>query len=355
MESLLTALARRGPDGSGVLGMFALLVWDRHRGVVLAARDPLGIKPLYWRYVTAGLPAGLGQRAPVLAFASTMGALTGLPGDDPPRPFPAGCTAVFPVAVPGPVAPQAYYRLPSNRLPSNPTEDRTAADASEALVAVGEALERAVRRRLVADVPMGVFLSGGLDSSLVLTGEGADEVFAGYESLAPLSGKPLKAELCRLLADLQGSNLQRVDRMTMAWGLEARVPFLDVELLERAFSLDPSLLRGPAGEVKWPLRRLAAGLLPAEAVRAPKDKFSQGTGVARVLAAAAAAAVGEKEWEWARRDWRLPPAARASREAYWYYRCFRAAFGEAAEGIPVTLSRSVVALSLKHNSHPTRQ
>eukprot|EP00746_Dinoflagellata_sp_MGD_P091290 gnl/MRDRNA2_/MRDRNA2_36180_c0_seq1.p1 gnl/MRDRNA2_/MRDRNA2_36180_c0~~gnl/MRDRNA2_/MRDRNA2_36180_c0_seq1.p1 ORF type:complete len:621 (-),score=108.20 gnl/MRDRNA2_/MRDRNA2_36180_c0_seq1:2-1864(-) len=77
---------------------------------------------------------------------------------------------------------------------------------------------------------------------MVITGEGADEPFCGYQYFkdAP-DAQALQDESRRIFKHLQNVNLQRADRMTMAHGLEARVPFLDVEFTELAMSVDPCL------------------------------------------------------------------------------------------------------------------
>jgi len=77
---------------------------------------------------------------------------------------------------------------------------------------------------------------------MVITGEGADEAFCGYQYFkdAP-NAQALQDESRRIFNHLQNVNLQRADRMTMAHGLEARVPFLDVEFTELAMSINPTL------------------------------------------------------------------------------------------------------------------
>ena len=74
---------------------------------------------------------------------------------------------------------------------------------------------------------------------VVLTGEGADELFAGYEYLCDFDdAESLQAELIRTVEGLHNLNLQRCDRVTMAHGLEARVPFLDRQVI--AYALRPA-------------------------------------------------------------------------------------------------------------------
>ena len=83
---------------------------------------------------------------------------------------------------------------------------------------------------------------------VVLTGEGADELFAGYEYLRGLDDAvELHDEIVRTVESLHNLNLQRCDRVTMAHGLEARVPFLDREVI--AFAL-----RVPPEHGSWPSR-----------------------------------------------------------------------------------------------------
>jgi asparagine synthase (glutamine-hydrolysing) len=153
-------------------GMYAFALWDARKGRVLLARDRLGKKPLYYRQV--------GSR---LAFGSEIDALfAGLPG---PRELAAerlpeylalgyvatpetllrGVRRVPPGSVlaldaRGPQPPLRYWRLPEG--PAQPLSWEDGVDA------VRTSLEAAVRKRLVADVPVGAMLSGGLDSSVVV-------------------------------------------------------------------------------------------------------------------------------------------------------------------------------------------
>ena len=99
---------------------------------------------------------------------------------------------------------------------------------------------------------------------VVLTGEGSDELFAGYDYMRDFTdADELHAELVRTVRHLHNLNLQRCDRVTMAHGLEARVPFLDREVIEWAMRVPADLKVahvGRAGEVAAApgLRRLAA-------------------------------------------------------------------------------------------------
>lgn len=344
-EAALHLLQESGEAGIARLdGMFALA----HAGPdgLLLARDPLGIKPLY-----------LARDARGVSFASEMKALQDAPGTLEEVPPGASWT--------GARGARRYYDVPQ------PEPDLV--DPEGAARALRAALERAVRKRLMSDVPLGAFLSGGLDSSLiaalavretgaldtftvglegssdllaaravarhlgtrhhehviaraevedamegivhalesfdrdlvrsasptwftarlaaervkvVLTGEGADELFAGYRYVRRLRGGALARELRRSLAGMHNVNLQRVDRLTMAHGLEARVPFLDTAVVRLAQRIPPELkLRRVDGRLveKWILRRAVEDLLPAEVVWRTKAQFDEGTGTAALL------------------------------------------------------------------------
>lgn len=337
-------------------GMFAFVLATPTR--ILAARDPLGIKPLYVARVGEGL-----------AFASELKAFDGL-----------GLTEIETVPPGGLFDSRDGYRR-WWRSPHGAAEPEEDFDEEATWRELRLVLEDAVRKWMVADVEVGAFLSGGLDSSIVaalaaqfaprglktfsvgvegspdlaaaravaehigskhyervfaeadivevlsdviyhlesadvdlvrsavptcfaaqlarehvkavLTGEGADELFAGYAYLAPYVDRPreLAAELTRSLAAMHNINLQRVDRITMAQGLEARTPFLDRELIDFAQSIPASLkLRRadpatPDGGVieKWILRKACEDLLPAELVWRKKAQFDEGSGAVESL------------------------------------------------------------------------
>ena len=334
-------------------GMFAFVLATPDR--VIAARDPLGIKPLYMAEVGDGL-----------AFASELKAFDGL-----------GLSSVSAIA-PGMLldsvaGSRPWYALPEGVAGPEPAEvDQVAHD-------LRRVLEVAVRKWLVADVEVGAFLSGGLDSSLiaalaartldrplktfsvgtegspdlaaaravaahigsehyervftvdelaevlphviyhlesadidlvrsampthfattlarrhvkaVLTGEGADELFAGYTYHHAYAGDPvaLAAEITRSLGTMHNINLQRVDRITMAQGLEARTPFLDRDLIAFAQSIPASLkmrVTDPSAGTtteKWILRKACEDLLPAELLWRKKAQFDEGSGTVAAL------------------------------------------------------------------------
>jgi asparagine synthase (glutamine-hydrolysing) len=364
-EAALHVVMRTGPAAVRELnGMFAFAMASSD-GSGLVARDPMGVKPLYWR-----------SDEHVTLFASELRAF-----DVEDRPevtsFPPGClwtpaTGVVRYANPVPVEVR-----PAHRAPSDTWDDAVLDELRDAVVT-------AVRRRMMSDVGVGVFLSGGLDSAIVaavaareatargevlptfavgtetsgdlaaarkvaafigsdhhevlasaasieaaldeaveviehfdpalvrssvpnlllareasqkvkvvLTGEGADELFAGYSYMhGEEFAEPdvLHAELVHNLEGLHHLNLQRCDRTTMNYGLEAREPFLDTDLVRVAMALPPEWKQRTGGrQEKTLLRSAFTGWLPDEVLWRTKEQFGDGSGAGTVLAALAAA------------------------------------------------------------------
>jgi asparagine synthase (glutamine-hydrolysing) len=352
-------------------GMFAFVLATKDR--IIAARDPLGIKPLY--------VARLGEG---VVFASELKAFDGVPVEDVEA-IPPGTLYDTRDGW------RQWYRTPQGAAEAEPGLDvgRTARELR--LV-----LEAAVAKWMVADVEVGSFLSGGLDSSIiaaiaqkaraarglgplktfavgtegspdlraarlvadhigsdhredvftaqdiaaalphvvyhlesadvdlvrsavptlfaarlarrevkaVLTGEGADELFAGYTYHHAYVDDPraLADELTRSLGTMHNINLQRVDRVTMSESLEARTPFLDRDLIDFAQSIPASLKMArtdpdaveSTGETteKWILRLSCADLLPTDLVWRKKAQFDEGSGMVAALDAALAGLIG---------------------------------------------------------------
>ena len=160
----------------------------------------------------------------------------------------------------------------------------------------------------------------------VLCGEGADELFAGYDFLGSLPREKLAGELDRLREELPDGGMQRVDRMAHAHGLEPRAPFLAPALVDLALAMPPEMKIGPGGLEKWILRRAMEGLLPAAIVERRKEKFSVGCGSAEILARVFAERIGDDEFL---REKALPDGSELrSKEELHYYRLFREEFGE---------------------------
>jgi asparagine synthase (glutamine-hydrolysing) len=159
---------------------------------------------------------------------------------------------------------------------------------------------------------------------VVLTGEGADELFAGYHHFRAMDAATLGEALADGVDGLHHLNLQRCDRVTMAFGLEARVPFLSRELLAVAqrVPLDWKLLGEDGQEQaqeKALLREAFAGWLPESILWRRKEQFGDGSGTSDVMARQAARLVPDEDWERVRIPG-LPPAR--SREELGYQRVF---------------------------------
>jgi asparagine synthase (glutamine-hydrolysing) len=123
---------------------------------------------------------------------------------------------------------------------------------------------------------------------VILTGEGADELFAGYAYHRSIRDPAtLHRELCRSVSALHDINLQRVDRLTMAHGLEGRVPFLDTAFIELALSVPPELKMAATADgrliEKWILRKAVEDLLPSDIVWRTKEQFDEGSGTVELL------------------------------------------------------------------------
>jgi asparagine synthase (glutamine-hydrolysing) len=160
-------------------GMFAVALWDRRVRRLVLARDRLGKKPLYWARTSSGLIFGSEikglltwpdfSRAPDLAAIDRYLSLQYVPAPDTAfaavRKLPAAHWLAVDVAADGSlgeVAPTRYWRLPAPRSPASPRS------VAELRLELAARVEEAVRLRLVADVPLGAFLSGGIDSSAVV-------------------------------------------------------------------------------------------------------------------------------------------------------------------------------------------
>ena len=381
-------------------GMFALAIYDEDRGLLLA-RDPLGIKPLY-----------ISHSDGALFFASEIKGLMDMVPDF--EEFPAG----------------HCYQSETGLTRSfvMPRPHAVTMTQQEAKDGVRDYLETAVEKRLMSDVPLGTFLSGGLDSSIitaitaarapglktflvgtedsedreyaqlaaahlgtdhhefiygaddmikalpsviyylesydaslvrsaipnfflarlasehvkvVLSGEGADEIFSGYHYLKELSLRELHGELVEITEELHNTNLQRCDRMTMAHGIEGRVPFLDIDLVRFAFSIPIELKLGPDDTEKWILREAFRGVLPNEIIDRRKSKFSEGAGSMDVLADIAESEISDDEFE---RSAVLPNGrVLRNKEELKYYRIFRGFYPMEAATDTVGLSRSLGA------------
>jgi len=199
----------------------------------------------------------------------------------------------------------------------------TAADALDALPEVVRAIESfdpGLVRSAVPNYLLARFTARHV--KVVLTGEGADELFAGYDYLREFDDPDrLHAELVRTVRALHNLNLQRCDRVTMAHGLEARVPFLDREVIDWALRLPAEAKLAPPGEPeKRLLREAFDGWLPDDLLWRDKAEFGDGSGARDVLSEATEAEISDAEFE-AERDAIAPPLR--TKEELAYFRIFR--------------------------------
>jgi len=405
---VINALYREhGVDFLGKLnGIFAFALWDAVEKRYLIARDPLGVCPLYTGHDSEGR----------LHVASEMKALVGVCADI--EVFPPGHYLDSRIGTPVRYWARDWRDYEVTRgVEVGPTTLRAA-------------LESAVHRQLMTDVPYGVLLSGGLDSSLVaacaaqfarhrvesddreeawwprlhsfaiglegspdlaaarvaadalgtshhefkftvqegldalpdvirhietydvtsirastpmylmarrikamgvkmvLSGEGADEIFGGYLYFhkAP-SAEAFHEETVRKLDALHLYDCNRANKAMAAWGVEARVPFLDLEFLDVAMSMDAEHKRVRAGRIeKAVLRSAFEGALPERILWRQKEQFSDGVGYGWIDSLKAHAEATISDAELARAARQFPHNPPGTKEALMYRRMFAQAF-----------------------------
>ena len=328
-------------------GEFAFAVVDKAADRVYLARDPLGVKPLYWSRHDGHLYAASELKALVPAG--------GRVGEIPPGHHGWGSPERDPAVT-------AYVDLLSMGDGEEPVTD-----VGEAARHVRAALEDSIRVRLDTDLTVGVILSGGLDSTLtllhvremhpdcvaftigtpgsddisyarrvtrdlrvdhevielasgdirlpdireairlselteygdvinavisrllfarvrscgvkvVLCGDGSDELFGGYEMYRQPDPAARQRLFQHKLHNLGRTELQRVDRTSMGQGVETRVPFLDLALVQLAMRL-PIEMKLRDGEDKWILRHAFADILPSYVRQRPKNPLSHSSGL----------------------------------------------------------------------------
>lgn len=163
----------------------------------------------------------------------------------------------------------------------------------------------------------------------IFSGEGADELFAGYAYLKDVPETGLNSELVDIIRRLHNTAMQRVDRCAAAHGLTAHVPFVDGAVLDLALQIPAALkhrrTQNPPVE-KWILRRSMQGALPESILWRSKAKFWEGAGVGERLRRHAETVIGEAEFHAGQR---LPDGSLIrTREEMLYYRIFKDLFGE---------------------------
>lgn len=162
----------------------------------------------------------------------------------------------------------------------------------------------------------------------VFSGEGGDELFAGYSYLKSVDSSELNDELVDIANRLHNTALQRVDRCASAHGLQAHIPFLDGDLRDYAamIPVDYKLCRSEGMVEKWLLRRAVETILPDSVVNRPKAKFWEGAGVMDLIKHHADDMISDSEFT---KEHILPDGSKLnSKEELLYYRIFREHFGE---------------------------
>ena len=401
-------------------GIFAFALYDAERDEYLIARDPIGVIPLYIGHDAQGR----------VYVASELKALEGI------------CTEYEPFL------PGHFLSSRTGMVERWYTRDWFKYDAvkdNKADVAeLRKALEAAVKRQLMSDVPYGVLLSGGLDSSvisaiakknaarrvetddqqeawwprlhsfavglkgapdlakarevadhigtvhheinytvqegldairdviyfietydvttvrastpmyllarvirsmgikMVLSGEGADEVFGGYLYFhkAP-DAQAFHEETVRKLSKLHLYDCLRANKSLAAWGVEGRVPFLDKEFLDVAMRMNPAAKMCPGHEIeKRVVREAFADMLPESVAWRQKEQFSDGVGYSWIdsLKEITAAAVSDEQMAHAAE--RFPINTPMNKEEYYYRSIFEEHFpsASAAKCVPIVPS-----------------
>jgi len=395
-------LEQLGKDGVALLdGVFAFVAWNKSTKQVIVARDPIGVVPLYYSESNV--------------FSSLLAAM---PKDSPVHIVPPGTVAAFQAG-----------ESPTFESYTKPYSDWSVSEAGPAPPDVlVDTMRAAVSKRLSGDVPWGVLLSGGLDSTIVaslavqmarvyrpdypvvhsfciglqdspdvavakqvaavigtnhisieytieegilalreviraietydvttvrastpmwllgrrlkargikmvLSGEGSDELFAGYlYNLYCPSEAAMVQECQHKVEELHAYDCQRANKTLADWGVETRVPFLDKDVVDFAMNKLPPVYKmsgthpdGPKPE-KWFLREAFRGIVPATVVDRTKAQFSDAVGSAWIdsLILHAERQVSDAQLEAA--SARYPYNTPATKEAYLYRSIFASLF-----------------------------
>ena len=391
-------------------GIFAFALYDEERDEFLIARDPIGVIPLYIGHDADG----------TIYVASELKALEGF--CDEYEPF----------------LPGHYFYSKEGNMKQWYTRDWTDYEAVKnnpaSVTDLHDALEEAVHRQLMSDVPYGVLLSGGLDSSvisaiakkyaakrietdgasdawwpqlhsfaiglkgapdlikarevaeyigtvhheinytiqegldalrdviyfietydvttvrastpmyllgrviksmgikMVLSGEGADEIFGGYLYFhkAP-DARAFHDETVRKLSKLYLYDCLRANKSLSAWGVEGRVPFLDKEFLDVAMRLNPKAKMAPGKVIEKKIVREAfADMLPESVAWRQKEQFSDGVGYSWIDTLKAITATAISDEQMAKAADRFPVNTPQNKEEYYYRSIFEEHFPSAS-------------------------
>ena len=164
--------------------------------------------------------------------------------------------------------------------------------------------------------------------TVVLTGEGADELFTGYHYMKNYPMDVLNKEAHRCIGNLHNINLQRADRMGMYFSLELRVPFLDEAMVDLSMKIPPELKIHRSEEIganieKWILRKAfqETNYLPEDILWRYKVQYTQGAGCEDLGEKLAESEISEDEYQRIKAE--NPKATINSREAAYYFKIFQ--------------------------------
>ncbi|MFA5645485.1 MAG: asparagine synthase-related protein [Candidatus Ratteibacteria bacterium] len=178
-----------------------------------------------------------------------------------------------------------------------------------------------------------------------LSGEGADELFAGYDYLHHFSTtKKMREEQIKIIHSLHKTGLQRVDRISMAHGVDVKIPFLDRNLVRFVQKIPVRFLTtNNHKEAKWILRDAFQGILPHSILYRKKMKFSEGAGSAEIVAKIVSEKINPREFQ--REQELMPHLWLSSPEELFYYRIWKKVMPKGLSPLIVgrTLDKKAVA------------